>query len=191
MYYLFKLSGSLVKNKNIVEKLIEISMENDITVVHGCGEQFSKRLDEFGISYKKGRDGKRNTSAEAIGILPGIVYEINHELAESLSRFKRFSERPISVKAEKFPEDYRGEPIGIRLPDYRNCIVGSLGIDENMLLLNVDADDVAGCLAENINYDRIVYITKKQNTYGKSSKGIISRRTGAEIIDDCTFSAFL
>lgn len=177
--YLFKISGSLVNDKTVIKELKNKSRNNTLTIVHGCGEQISEKFKELDISYTFDNLGRRIINNQSdMRLIENIVEEVNKELADKLG----LKAIKTGVKAKKI-SNYTGIPTNLLYDyeTYRNSVIGSLGIEKGNIL-NLNADEVGECLIKNINYSKIIYITRKQNNYGKGLKEKIIKDTNIEII---------
>ncbi|RLJ08526.1 MAG: hypothetical protein DRP12_00395 [Candidatus Aenigmatarchaeota archaeon] len=166
---LVKISGSLIKDRYVLDEIKELSRLYDITIVHGAGDQINSVFSELGLSPKFIK-GRRYTPCEAMERIGKLAEEINEEVRRELSIYKNLKGIPVPIKAERI---FRcsGKPVRPLYPEkeYLNSVVGFLGQGENGIL-NVNADDVAGCLQENFGYDEFLIFTNRENTYGKDVK---------------------
>ncbi|MBS3163376.1 hypothetical protein J4427_01675 [Candidatus Woesearchaeota archaeon] len=67
MKTLIKVSGDLIANIEVIEKIKELAKSSQITLIHGAGTSISNALDKAGIPYEF-KNGIRNTCDEGLKI---------------------------------------------------------------------------------------------------------------------------
>ena len=173
-------------------------------IVHGGGPQINKNLDKIG---KKGEfyNGMRVTDEETMSVVYDVLTSISEEIvniiktiggkANSLSKeealeFIRAKKLIVSNKdkqEEKIDLGHVGEIENIEPLFMKNLIdhdiipvIAPIGFGEDKKMYNINADLVAGKLAEVINAEKLVLMTNTKGVLDKENN-LITGLTPKEI----------
>jgi len=67
MKILIKVSGDLIDNIKVIEKIRELAKNSSVTLIHGAGTRISNELDNAGVPYEF-KNGIRHTCDEGLKI---------------------------------------------------------------------------------------------------------------------------
>ena len=161
-------------------------------IVHGGGPQIGKELEKAGIESKF-ENGLRVTNKPTMNIVKKILgTQINHEITRLI---KKFGGNSISFNHSKYQivnatkksfEDGTdlglvGEVIKIRTSDLKNSlsngfipVIAPIGVSKNNEFLNINADEVAGEVAQALKAEKLILLTDVKGI-GDSDNKLISK----------------
>ena len=149
-------------------------------VVHGGGPQISDLMQRLG---KKPEfvDGLRVTDAETVDIVRmALVGKVNREIVSSVNRHGSYAVGLSGEDASLINVAARDEKLGF-VGDVRRIdpsilerllreelipVVATVGVDDAGQAYNVNADTVAGAIAESLRAEKLVYLTNVAGLYG-------------------------
>ncbi len=157
-----------------------------LVVVHGGGPQLDQALHARQVTFTKGADGRRLTSAVAMEAVAEVMATLTRQVAESCTaagcRVRVPAEegtvflhaKPLDPRLAAFtPEDRTGTPSGVdanKLQAFLTTgaivIMSSLGRGADGLLCNINADDSAMALAVALKARRLILATNVAGVYG-------------------------
>ena len=161
-------------------------------IVHGGGPQIGKELQKAGIESKF-ENGLRVTNKPTMNIVKKILgTQINHEITRLI---KKFGGNSISFNHSKYQivnatkksfEDGTdlglvGEVIKIRTSDLKKSlsngfipVIAPIGVSKNNEFLNINADEVAGEVAQALKAEKLILLTDVKGI-GDSDNKLISK----------------
>ena len=161
-------------------------------IVHGGGPQIGKELEKAGIESKF-ENGLRVTNKPTMNIVKKILgTQINHEITRLI---KKFGGNAISFNQSKYQivnatkksfEDGTdlglvGEVIKIRTSDLKKSlrngfipVIAPIGVSKNNEFLNINADEVAGEVAQALKAEKLILLTNVKGI-GDSDNKLISK----------------
>ena len=161
-------------------------------IVHGGGPQIGKELEKAGIESKF-ENGLRVTNKPTMNIVKKILgTQINHEITRLI---KKFGGNAISFNQSKYQivnatkksfEDGTdlglvGEVIKIRTSDLKKSlrngfipVIAPIGVSKNNEFLNINADEVAGEVAQALRAEKLILLTDVKGI-GDSDNKLISK----------------
>ena len=161
-------------------------------IVHGGGPQIGKELEKAGIESKF-ENGLRVTNKPTMNIVKKILgTQINHEITRLI---KKFGGNSISFNHSKYQivnatkksfEDGTdlglvGEVIKIRTSDLKKSlsngfipVIAPIGVSKNNEFLNINADEVAGEVAQALKAEKLILLTDVKGI-GDSDNKLISK----------------
>jgi acetylglutamate kinase len=160
-------------------------------VVHGGGPQITELMERLG---KKPEfvDGLRITDAETVDIVRmALVGKVNREIVASVNRHGSYAVGLSGEDAALIRVDQRDPLLGF-VGDVREInptivermlreelipVIATVGVDDNGQAYNVNADTVAGAMAEALDAEKLVYLTDVAGVYGDwpDESSLISR----------------
>jgi len=148
-------------------------------VVHGGGPQISDLMRRLG-KEPEFVDGLRVTDAETVDIVRmTLVGKVNREIVASVNRYGSYAVGLSGEDAGLITVDPRDAKLGF-VGDVRRIdpsilerllreelipIVATVGVDESGQAYNVNADTVAGAIAEALRAEKLVYLTNVPGLY--------------------------
>jgi acetylglutamate kinase len=148
-------------------------------VVHGGGPQISELMRRLG-KEPEFLDGLRVTDAETVDIVRmALVGKVNREVVTSLNRHGSYAVGLSGEDAGLITVDQRDARLGF-VGDVRHIqpailervlreelipVVATVGVDEDGQAHNVNADAVAGAIAETLSAEKLVYLTDVPGIY--------------------------
>jgi acetylglutamate kinase len=176
-------------------------------VVHGGGPQISALMERLGM-VPEFRDGQRVTDAETVDIARMVlVGKVNREIVSAIN-----VHGPLAVGVS-------GEDAGLILASARNPdlgfvgdvhavnptilerllaedlipVVSTIGADESGQAYNINADTVAGALAESLDAEKVIYLTDVEGLLAdiddpSTLVSHIDARALQQLIDDGTLT---
>ena len=149
-------------------------------VVHGGGPQISDLMQRLG---KEPRfvDGLRVTDAETVDIVRmALVGKVNRDIVASVNRHGSYAVGLSGEDAGLILVSMRDERLGfvgdvssidpailVRLLNEELIpVVATVGVDEAGQAYNINADTVAGAIAEALRAEKLVYLTDVGGVYG-------------------------
>ena len=161
-------------------------------IVHGGGPQIGKELEKAGIESKF-ENGLRVTNKPTMNIVKKILgTQINHEITRLI---KKFGGNAISFNHSKYQivnatkksfEDGTdlglvGKVIKIRTSDLKKSlsngfipVIAPIGVSKNDEFLNINADEVAGEVAQALKAEKLILLTDVKGI-GDSDNKLISK----------------
>jgi acetylglutamate kinase len=149
-------------------------------VVHGGGPQISDLMRRLG-KEPEFVDGLRVTDAETVDIVRmALVGKVNREIVASVNRHGSYAVGLSGEDAGLINVAARDEKLGF-VGDIRRIdpsilerlireelipIVATVGVDDAGQAYNVNADTVAGAIAESLQAEKLVYLTNVPGLYG-------------------------
>ena len=161
-------------------------------IVHGGGPQIGKELEKAGIESKF-ENGLRVTNKPTMNIVKKILgTQINHEITRLI---KKFGGNSISFNHSKYQivnatkKSFQdgtdlglvGEVIKIRTSDLKKSlsngfipVIAPIGVSKNNEFLNINADEVAGEVAQALKAEKLILLTDVKGI-GDSDNKLISK----------------
>jgi acetylglutamate kinase len=148
-------------------------------VVHGGGPQISDLMRRLG-KEPEFIDGLRVTDAETVDIVRmALVGKVNREIVASVNRHGSYAVGLSGEDARLITVGPRSEELGF-VGDIRSIdpsilerlireelipVVATVGVDDSGQAYNVNADTVAGAVAEALRAEKLVYLTNVSGLY--------------------------
>jgi acetylglutamate kinase len=160
-------------------------------VVHGGGPQISDLMRRLG-KEPEFVDGRRVTDAETVDIVRmTLVGKVNREIVASVNRHGSYAVGLSGEDAALIRVDQRDPLLGF-VGDVREInptivermlreelipVIATVGVDDHGQAYNVNADTVAGAMAEALDAEKLVYLTDVAGVYGDwpDERSLISR----------------
>jgi acetylglutamate kinase len=160
-------------------------------VVHGGGPQISDLMRRLG-KEPEFVDGLRVTDAETVDIVRmALVGKVNREIVASVNQHGSYAVGLSGEDAGLITVGQRDDKLGF-VGDIRRIdpsilerllreelipVVATVGVDEAGQAYNVNADTVAGAIAESLRAEKLVYLTNVAGMYGNlaDEASLISR----------------
>jgi acetylglutamate kinase len=149
-------------------------------VVHGGGPQISDLMRRLG-KEPEFVDGLRVTDAETVDIVRmALVGKVNREIVASVNRHGSYAVGLSGEDAGLITVGQRDDKLGF-VGDIRRIdpsilerlireelipVVATVGVDDAGQAYNVNADTVAGAIAESLQAEKLVYLTNVTGLYG-------------------------
>ena len=149
-------------------------------VVHGGGPQITDLMRRLG-KEPEFVDGLRVTDAETVDIVRmALVGKVNREIVSSVNRHGSYAVGLSGEDAGLINAAARDEKLGF-VGDIRRIdpsilerlireelipVVATVGVDDAGQAYNVNADTVAGAIAESLRAEKLVYLTNVTGLYG-------------------------
>ncbi len=149
-------------------------------VVHGGGPQISDLMRRLG-KEPEFVDGLRVTDAETVDIVRmALVGKVNREIVASINRHGSYAVGLSGEDAGLITVGQRDDKLGF-VGDIRRIdpsilerliredlipVVATVGVDDAGQAYNVNADTVAGAIAESLRAEKLVYLTNVAGLYG-------------------------
>ncbi len=149
-------------------------------VVHGGGPQISDLMRRLG-KEPEFVDGLRVTDAETVDIVRmALVGKVNREIVASVNQHGSYAVGLSGEDAGLITVAQRDDKLGF-VGDIRRIdpsilerllreelipVVATVGVDEAGQAYNVNADTVAGAIAESLRAEKLVYLTNVAGMYG-------------------------
>ena len=177
-------------------------------VVHGGGPQISELMRRLG-KEPVFVDGLRVTDAETVDIVRmALVGKVNRDVVSAINRHGPYAvglsgedARLISVvqrdPALGFVGDVdriNGSVLERQIREEFIPVVATIGVDDTGQAYNVNADSVAGAIAQSLRAEKLVYLTNVPGLYRDlgDEESLISQISAAELrsmLDDGSLSA--
>ena len=148
-------------------------------VVHGGGPQITELMERLG-KVPEFVDGRRVTDAETIDIVRmALVGKVNREVVASVNRHGSYAIGLSGEDAGLIKVDQRDPALGF-VGDVRSIdpnivrrliaqdlipVIATVGVDDDGQAYNVNADTVAGAIAEALDAEKLVYLTDVAGIY--------------------------
>ena len=149
-------------------------------VVHGGGPQITDLMRRLG-KEPEFVDGRRVTDAETVDIVRmALVGKVNREIVASVNRHGSYAVGLSGEDAGLIRVDQRDPALGF-VGDVRAIdptivlrllreelipVIATVGVDDDGQAYNVNADTVAGAIAEALDAEKLVYLTDVAGVYG-------------------------
>jgi acetylglutamate kinase len=149
-------------------------------VVHGGGPQITDLMRRLG-KEPEFVDGRRVTDAETVDIVRmALVGKVNREIVASVNRLGSYAVGLSGEDAGLIRVDQRDPRLGF-VGDVRAIdptmvlrllreelipVIATVGVDDSGQAYNVNADTVAGAIAESLHAEKLVYLTDVAGVYG-------------------------
>jgi acetylglutamate kinase len=176
-------------------------------VVHGGGPQISDLMRRLG-KEPEFVDGLRVTDAETVDIVRmALVGKVNREIVASVNQHGSYAVGLSGEDAGLITVGQRDDKLGF-VGDIRRIdpsilerlireelipVVATVGVDDAGQAYNVNADTVAGAIAESLRAEKLVYLTNVAGLYGDlADEGSLISRIDvdrlAALVDDGALS---
>ena len=148
-------------------------------VVHGGGPQITDLMRRLG-KEPEFVDGRRVTDAETVDIVRmTLVGKVNREIVASINRHGSYAVGLSGEDAGLIRVDQRDPALGF-VGDVRHIdptivlrllreelipVIATVGVDDHGHAYNVNADTVAGAMAEALDAEKLVYLTDVAGVY--------------------------
>jgi acetylglutamate kinase len=148
-------------------------------VVHGGGPQISDLMRRLG-KEPEFVEGRRVTDAETVDIVRmTLVGKVNREIVASINRHSSYAVGLSGEDAALIRVDQRDPLLGF-VGDVREInptivermlreelipVIATVGVDDAGQAYNVNADTVAGAIAESLRAEKLVYLTNVAGMY--------------------------
>jgi len=148
-------------------------------VVHGGGPQITDLMRRLG-KEPEFVDGRRVTDAETVDIVRmTLVGKVNREIVASVNRHGSYAVGLSGEDAGLIRVDQRDPALGF-VGDVRHIdptivlrllreelipVIATVGVDDDGHAYNVNADTVAGAMAEALDAEKLVYLTDVAGVY--------------------------
>ena len=161
-------------------------------IVHGGGPQIGKELQKAGIESKF-ENGLRVTNKPTMNIVKKILgTQINYEITRLIKKyggnaisFNHSKYKIVNATKKSFKDGTDlglvGEVIKIKTGDLRKClsygfipVIAPIGVSKNNEFLNINADEVAGEVAQALKAEKLILLTDVKGI-GDSDNKLISK----------------
>src|SRR4029077_12600266 len=148
-------------------------------IVHGGGPQITELMQRLG-KQPEFVDGLRITDAETVDIVRmALVGKVNREIVSSVNRHGSYAVGLSGEDAGLIRVDQRDPQLGF-VGDVREIdptivlrllreelipVIATVGVDDDGNAYNVNADSVAGAMAEALDAEKLVYLTDVAGVY--------------------------
>jgi len=160
-------------------------------VVHGGGPQITDLMRRLG-KEPEFVDGRRVTDAETVDIVRmALVGKVNREIVASVNRHGSYAVGLSGEDAGLIRVDQRDPRLGFvgnvrsidptmvlrLLREELIPVIATIGVDDAGQAYNINADTVAGAIAESLAAEKLVYLTDVAGVYGNwpEEASLISR----------------
>ncbi len=149
-------------------------------VVHGGGPQITELMRRLG-KEPEFVDGRRVTDAETVDIVRmALVGKVNREIVAMVNRLGSYAVGMSGEDAGLIRVDQRDPLLGF-VGDVRSIdptmvlrllreelipVIATIGVDDEGQAYNINADTVAGAVAESLGAEKLVYLTDVAGVYG-------------------------
>lgn len=149
-------------------------------VVHGGGPQITDLMRRLG-KEPEFVDGRRVTDAETVDIVRmALVGKVNREIVAMVNRLGSYAVGMSGEDAGLIRVDQRDPRLGF-VGDVRSIdptmvsrllreelipVIATIGVDDAGQAYNINADTVAGAIAEALDAEKLVYLTDVAGVYG-------------------------
>ena len=203
-YIVIKCGGSVLVDNKLFDIFIkDISVLNKLgfipIIVHGGGKRISNKLNELGIKSNFIK-GLRVTEKETIEVVEQVLIEFNSEIIEALKEQQCTSQtinsrenNIMTVVQENTELGFVGTPTEInksiidKIVDEKKVpVIAPLGLDENNLAYNINADTAAGSIAKKIEARRLIIMSDVEGVLDSNKKLIpeINSQSIKDLIND-------
>jgi acetylglutamate kinase len=149
-------------------------------VVHGGGPQITELMRRLG-KEPEFIDGRRVTDAETVDIVRmALVGKVNREIVAAVNRHGSYAVGLSGEDAGLIRVDQRDPRLGF-VGDVREIdpsivlrllreelipVIATVGVDDHGRAYNINADTVAGAIAEALQAEKLVYLTDVPGVFG-------------------------
>ena len=202
-----KYGGAAMSDENLKRNFAkDIALMNLVgmkpVIVHGGGPQIAKELKKSGITSNF-ISGHRVTDKSTMSVVKKILgTKINHEIVNLIRNSGGDSVsfnhiKPKIIKASKFIDPDKidlglvGKVDKILVSELKNTIsrgsipvIAPIGVNKQGNFLNINADVVAGKIAESLTAEKLILLTDIKGILGNNNKIIskISAHKGMQLI---------
>jgi acetylglutamate kinase len=150
-------------------------------VVHGGGPQISELMRRLG-KEPEFVDGRRVTDAETVDIVRMALFgKVNRDIVATVNRLGSYAVGMSGEDAGLIRVDQRDPKLGF-VGDVRSIdptmvlrllreelipVIATIGVDDDGQAYNINADTVAGAIAEALDAEKLVYLTDVAGVYGE------------------------
>ncbi|MDD3288797.1 MAG: acetylglutamate kinase [Alphaproteobacteria bacterium] len=192
---------------NIAKQIAFLRANNArVVLVHGGGPQIDAALECANVPSKKGADGRRITSSDAMKIIAEVMSYISKEIGLALidagckglmvaALKPRFfvSSKPLFDEHEDnragTPDSVDVEALDLALEENRVVVLNSAGMGVDGKLHNVNADDYAMAVAIALKADRLLLVSNSEVLDAEGNRiSVITPSKMAELIADGTIN---
>lgn len=178
--WVIKLGGAALSNPESVINLAEAilllkSQGEQVVVVHGGGPTINKRLTEKNISWSF-HEGQRITTPEMMSVIESSLGEVNQMICDVFTKMglpvigiagnkkNIFISRPMDPALGQVGEVFKVDSASIEQALTLNLIpiIAPIGVDEEGLSYNINADWGASSIAEKLNAKILIYATDQR-----------------------------
>jgi acetylglutamate kinase len=162
-------------------------------VVHGGGPQITELMARFG-KEPEFVDGRRVTDAETVDIVRmALVGKVNREIVATINRLGAYAVGLSGEDAGLIRVDQRDPRLGFvgdvraidatildkLVDDELIPVIATIGVDDHGQAYNINADTVAGAIAEALGAEKLVYLTDVAGIYARwpDKSSLVSRTT--------------
>jgi acetylglutamate kinase len=160
-------------------------------VVHGGGPQITDLMRRLG-KEPEFVDGRRVTDAETVDIVRMALFgKVNREIVATVNRLGSYAVGMSGEDAGLIRVDQRDPRLGF-VGDVRSIdptmvlrllreelipVIATIGVDDDGQAYNINADTVAGAIAEALDAEKLVYLTDVAGVYAQwpDESSLISR----------------
>jgi acetylglutamate kinase len=160
-------------------------------VVHGGGPQITELMRRLG-KEPEFVDGRRVTDAETVDIVRmALVGKVNREIVAAVNQLGPYAVGMSGEDAALIRVDQRDPKLGF-VGDVRTIdptmvfrlmneelipVIATVGVDDEGQAYNINADTVAGAIAESLGAEKLVYLTDVEGVYANwpDESSLISR----------------
>jgi acetylglutamate kinase len=160
-------------------------------VVHGGGPQITELMRRLG-KEPEFVDGRRVTDAETVDIVRmALVGKVNREIVAAVNQLGPYAVGMSGEDAGLIRVDQRDPKLGF-VGDVRTIdptmvfrlmneelipVIATVGVDDEGQAYNINADTVAGAIAESLGAEKLVYLTDVEGVYANwpDESSLISR----------------
>ncbi len=176
-YVVIKCGGSVLVDQELFNNFINnISILNKLgffpVIIHGGGKRISIELEANGIKSDF-INGIRVTDQKSISIVDEVLNIFNKEITDALKKngcgsqsISNKEQNIISVKQENKDLGYVGIPCNIDksiidkiVNEKKVPVIAPLGLDENNIVYNINADTAAGAIAKKLKARRLIIMS--------------------------------
>src|SRR5262245_59146378 len=160
-------------------------------VVHGGGPQITELMRRLG-KEPEFVDGRRVTDAETVDIVRmALVGKVNREIVASVNRHGSYAVGLSGEDAGLIRVEQRDPKLGFvgdvsaidpqmvhrLLREELIPVIATVGVDDSGQAYNINADTVAGAIAESVGAEKLVYLTDVAGVYADwpDESSLISR----------------
>ncbi|MDC0344236.1 acetylglutamate kinase [Pelagibacteraceae bacterium] len=170
--------------KNFIKDIVILNKLGLTTIiVHGGGPRIKKKLSELNIESAFIK-GLRVTNKNIIDVVENVLIEFNKEIVAALNNVSckahsitTKNSNTIFVKPERKELGFVGIPEKIELSILKKItdnksipVLAPMGLDENNLPYNINADTAAGAVAKALSSRRLLLMTNVEGVYDKNKK---------------------
>tara|TARA_Y100000590_G_scaffold265146_1_gene297952 strand:+ start:276 stop:1124 length:849 start_codon:yes stop_codon:yes gene_type:complete len=186
-----KCGGSVLLDKNLFNQFVEdIAVINkldlSVIVIHGGGKNIKLKLDKLNLESKF-INGLRVTDDKTIKVVEEALLELNFEILNNINNYQAnavsitpLKNNVIKVKKESEELGFVGSPKEIKkeillkiIEEKKVPIVIPMGIGDDQMFYNINADTAATAIAKELNARRLLLMTDVEGVLDQN-KNLIS-----------------